>query len=535
VSSFPSPQACKRQLGRVVRFGPRKQAGLAAVAVALAIVGFVTREVLAVVIAASGLLAILILSTLSVELMRWRATQRRRTDEALRKLGVEKSRADEALRKLGVEKSRADEALRKLGVEKSRADEASRNLSAAHSQLKAAQLEGKDDRAWRDVRARVSQAGTRQRPRLFVFPWLRVNSYFRLIYQEFPKWDFDVTPVQQVSDLDAAKDGDVIHYHWTQNVQSGCTTAAEARAASDAVLHRFRTLQRRGVTIVWGVHEAVPHECSYPDVELEFRQSLANLADVVQVLHPSTNAALEGAFKIPEDKILVVPHPLYTGAQADHVTRGAARADLGYRNSDLVVLGIGAIRPYKGFERVVRLMPSLQERFGNRRLMFVIAGTAQKHPDARRYIAALETEIAMLPDTTAVRFAPRTVPDSYLHVLLRSADVSVAPYRAGLNSGVLMMNMTFGLPTVIASNPVTEDISRFGPVSTFPVDDDNALRDALIDRLASTAVPTVDPQFIQKHSPAVISAAFAQALSAKIRRTEAEDASFQVVAGHAEI
>ena len=535
MSSLPGPQAGKRQLARLMRFGPRKRAGFAALVVALAIVGFVTGDGTTVVIAAVGLLALLLLVTLFVELLRWRKAQRHGAHKVLRDFAVEKSRADKVLRDLAVEKGRTDKALRDLGVEKGRTDKALRDLGVARSRLKATQVQADDNRTWRDIRAGVSQASTQQRTRLFVLPMNGVNSYLKLIYQEFPKWDFDVVPLSRASDLDAAEDGDVVHYHWTKQVQFGCTTAAKARAASDALLDRFRTLQQRGVTIVWGVHEALPHECPYPDVELEFRQSLVNLADVVQVLHPSTNAALEGAFTIPEEKTLVVPHPLYTGAQADHVTRAAARADLGYGSNDLVMLGIGSVRPYKGYERVVRLMPSLQKQLGDRRLTFVIAGAAQNDPIILGYIAALEAEIALLPDPTAVRLVAGTVPENYLHVLLRSANVSVAPYRDGLNSGVLLMNMTYGVPTVIASNIATEDISRFGPVSTFPVDDDEALREALIGRLTETAVPTVDPQFIQDNSPTVISAAFAQALRARIRRTDMEDASFRVVAGDGEI
>jgi glycosyltransferase involved in cell wall biosynthesis len=300
------------------------------------------------------------------------------------------------------------------------------------------------------------------------------------------------------------------------------------------VLDKFRTLQQRGVTIIWTVHETLPHECPYPDVELEFRQSLVNLVDVVSVLHPATNAALDGAFTIPAEKILVVPHPLYTGAQADHVTRDAARADLGYGTSDLVMLSIGSIRPYKGYERVVRLMPSLQEQFGDSRLTYVIVGGRQQGLEINAYIEALEAEIELLPDPTAVRLVVESVPENYLHVLLRSADVAVAPYRQGLNSGVLLMNMTHGVPTVISSTVATESIAKFGPVSTFPVDDDNALREALIGRLTATATPTVDSQFIQENSPTAISAAFAQALRNRLRGTETESVLSQVIAGDGE-
>ena len=494
MSSLPCPQAGKRQLARLVRFGPRKQAGLAAVAVALAIFGFVTRDGLTVVIAALGLLVILTLSTLALELMRRRFVWRRRFDKALL------------------------------------------NLDAERSQHRATRVRADDARTWRDIRAAVSRASTRQRTRLFVYPKSPTASYLKLIYQEFPRWDFDVVHLAKWSDLDFLENGDILHYHWTKEVQFRCATAAEARASSDAVLDNFRTLQQRGVTIIWTVHETLPHECPYPDVELEFRQSLVNLVDVVSVLHPATNAALDGAFTIPAEKILVVPHPLYTGAQADHVTRDAARADLGYGTSDLVMLSIGLIRPYKSYERVVRLMPSLQEQFGDSRLTYVIAGKggASNDLEVNTYVEALEAEIELLPDPTAVRLALGSVPENYLHVLLRSADVAVAPYRQGLNSGVLLMTMTHGVPTVISSTVATESIAKFGPVSTFPVDDDDALREALIGRLTATAAPTVDSQFIQENSPTAVSTAFAQALRNRLRGTETESVLSQVVAGDGE-
>jgi glycosyltransferase involved in cell wall biosynthesis len=495
------------RLARLVRFGPRKRIGLAADVAVLAAVGTATQNWFAATLTATALLVLLVLATLGVELMRWPTELRRATGQP---------RSGPFLGPTSAQTERPALATVLAG------HDAALELEIVRSQLAAVKLEANDERTWRDIRAVISRPGTRRRTRLFVFPMNGVNAYLELIYQELPRWDFDVVPVGRVADLDAAGSGDVVHYHWTKHVQSGCSTIAEARAASDALLEQLRSRQQRGATIIWGVHEALPHECRFPDVEIEFRRSLVDLADLVQVLHPLTNAALAGAFTIPDDKMLVVPHPLYTGAQADHVTRAAARADLGYGSDDLVLLGLGAIRPYKGYERVVRMMPSLQRQLDGRRLTFVIAGPVQRDPAVVGYAAELEAEIQLLPDPSAVRLIARTVPENHLHRLLRSADVSVAPYRDGLNSGVLLLNMSFGVPTVIASNVVTEDIARFGPVTTFAADDDGALHRALLHTLSAPSVRPVDPDFAEANSPAVVSAAFAETLRAHLCRREAE-------------
>ena len=406
-----------------------------------------------------------------------------------------------------------------------------RQVGELQSKLEIAQRAADDDRTWRDTRARLALATGRRRNRVLVFPMTGVNDYFKLIYQEFPRFDFDVVPVAEEAGLEGARPGDFVHFHWTKRVQSGCTTAEQARAASTAWLERFRTLQERGVTVLWGVHEALPHECPFPDVEQDFRQSLVDLVDIVQVLHPSTNTALADLYQIPVDKTLVVPHPLYTGAQADHVSRAAARADLGFGSNDLLLLGLGSVRPYKGYERVIRMLPSLQAELGDRGIVFVIAGPAQWDPTVREYIGALETEISLLPDPTAVRMSLGPVPGNHLQHLLRAADVSVAPYRSGLNSGVLMMNLTFGVPTVIASNEVTEDIARYGPVVTFPPDDDEALRRALVDVSTSALPLTVYPGFVAANAPAVVSAAFAEHLRDHLWRGSTTTATLDLATG----
>lgn len=383
-------------------------------------------------------------------------------------------------------------------------------------------LENSVDVSGPDSRPQSEERTIGHRTRVLVFPASEINPYFDLIYSEFPRWDLEVVHLADESEIELAGHGDVLHLHWTKTVQKGCSTPAEARAKSDDFLAHLELLQARGVTVIWAIHEAVPHECPFPQVELAFRQALADLSDVVQVLHPATIEALMGSFAISPEKVLVVPHPLYAESVPNNVSRSAARAALDLADDDLVLLAIGLLRPYKGYERVIRLLPRLQELMGNRRVVFTIAGPKLRNKSSRDYVAMLRDEIARLPDPSAVHLTIERVDDDQVSALLSAADLSVAPYRSGLNSGVLFLNLTHAVPIVITSNAVTDEVARHGPVWTFEGEDDEALFQALTHCLHSTEAPSVDPQFLLDHSPQVVSGAFAEALRRRLRAVDVE-------------
>ena len=82
--------------------------------------------------------------------------------------------------------------------------------------------------------------------------------------------------------------------------------------------------------------------------------------------------------------------------------------------------------------------------------------------------------------TDGVSMTDRAVPDEYVQVLFRAADVVVLPYRQVLNSGVLMLALTFGCPSVAPENPVTLDAVGSGLVHVFDRESDEGLVDAVV-------------------------------------------------------
>jgi glycosyltransferase involved in cell wall biosynthesis len=149
---------------------------------------------------------------------------------------------------------------------------------------------------------------------------------------------------------------------------------------------------------------------------------------------------VSGWFAIPTDKVLEVPHPSYAGAYEDFITREQARHELGLWPDEIVHLVVGAIKPYKGLNELLDAWDSLAADGVPRRL--VVAGG----PSDEAGIAETLERAALHP---SVLLHARKIPAAEMQIFLRAADVAVMPYLRSLNSGALMLALTFGLPVVV--------------------------------------------------------------------------------------
>jgi glycosyltransferase involved in cell wall biosynthesis len=101
---------------------------------------------------------------------------------------------------------------------------------------------------------------------------------------------------------------------------------------------------------------------------------------------------------------------------------------------------------------------------------------------------------------------------------LRAADIAVLPYRRGLNSGVLLLALSFGLPVVAPENLVTDEITTPGAVRTFRPDDPYGLTSALAaaDDLLTPEAREEALRIARRYDPAGIAERFASALNDRV-------------------
>ncbi|MDQ2965949.1 MAG: glycosyltransferase family 4 protein, partial [Chloroflexota bacterium] len=113
----------------------------------------------------------------------------------------------------------------------------------------------------------------------------------------------------------------------------------------------------------------------------------------------------------------------------------------------------------------------------------------------------------------------RKIPGDEMQVFLRAADIAVLPYLRSLNSGVLMLALSFGIPVVAPAvggiaEVVTPEIGR-----TFVPGDRESFVAALIaaDELRTPEAREAALRAARRYDPARLSAEFSRGVVERLR------------------
>ncbi len=361
--------------------------------------------------------------------------------------------------------------------------------------------------AWWEQRSHLADwVGTGDLTDFAYFPGGTQNPYLRMLYSRLPEAGFDPRPLARFDHLNRLAPNSVVHLHWTRIAQLGATTLEEAQQTSDEFFATIEGFVERGGTFLWSVHEPLPHDCPFPEVEASLRQQLADIASGIHVLHESTIDEVAPFYRLPRDKVFVVEHPLYTGIYETYLTRRASRRLIGLDDDAIMILAFGAIRPYKGFDRLVRLLPRLRKESG-RDIRVMVAGPTMRSIDNSELLELVAT-------TEGATLTDDPIPDEYVQVMFKSADIVALPYRQVLNSGVLMLGLTFGCDSIAPENAVTRDAVASGLVRLFDRTDDEDLFGVLMQAIdeAETIDHRLPEDFVTRYDPATIAGEFAEHL-----------------------
>jgi beta-1,4-mannosyltransferase len=333
--------------------------------------------------------------------------------------------------------------------------------------------------------ARVRAAGHDRPIVVALWPLDAQNPFQALLTSRFEEAGLVPVGMDRLADLDdpvalpalAALRGDgvevVLHVHWLARVLRGAASYAEAWERAAAFLASLDAFQETGGRMVWTVHNVLPHDTKFPDVDLALRRALAERADVVHVLSEGTVAAAAPLFDIPAEKVLHVPHPAYLGVYPDEVSDADARRHYGLGLDDVVFGLVGHLRPYKGLDDLLDAFESLLAAPPDgRRRRLLIAGPPATDPSIEAVLARARAHPDVVVDA-------RRIPAEELSIPLRASDVIVLPYRSSLNSGALLLALSFGRPVIAAASPhVSETVGPDASI-TFEPDDRDALAASL--------------------------------------------------------
>jgi glycosyltransferase involved in cell wall biosynthesis len=243
-----------------------------------------------------------------------------------------------------------------------------------------------------------------------------------------------------------------------------------------------RWLRRDGIPVTYLIHNVIPHEAQPWD------RLLARLA-----LGPGSHFIVQADGEkqrlqrlLPRAHIHLVPHPVYDMFAGQRISRDNARNQLGLPQQGYVLLFFGIVRPYKGLDVLLQALarPEL------RSLQPVLLVAGEFWEDKTHYLEKAQ----LLGLSAQVRMEDRYIPNEEVPVFFSAADLLVAPYTGGTQSGAVKMAIGFGLPAVLSHHLADESMDSHIDNTVFltEVNSPEGLARALVKalRFPSARLPT---------------------------------------------
>lgn len=294
----------------------------------------------------------------------------------------------------------------------------------------------------------------------------------------------------------------VLHLHWLNVVLSGADTEEKARTRIDGFEALLRKLKTAGVHLVWTMHNVLPHESVFTDMEVRLREIVIAHADLIHIMNPDSAALAAPYFALPREKTVRVEHPGYNGFYPNWKSRSAARAELGFSPTEHVALVLGAIKPYKGLLELAKDV-DLIARERPRSMSLVIAGNPGSDPETQELLrlGAAHPAIHILPEQLSA---------NDVGLLYCAADTAVIPYRASLNSGALVLGLSMGRPVIARESAGSTHLLNSGAGGIYSSSEQ--LRHALVDTSWIPAATMEAQRMASRLSPERISTHFAKVM-----------------------
>ena len=236
-----------------------------------------------------------------------------------------------------------------------------------------------------------------------------------------------------------------------------------------AFVARLVLLRLRGARVIWTVHNLLPHESRHRRMDWLLARAVVGLADTLIVHSETAQREVARLWRIKDlGRIAVVPHAHYIDQYRNDISPAEARGQLGIPEAKVVLLFLGAVRPYKG---VMPLIEAFKE-LGDEQLYLLIAG----RPLDEAFSQSVQQAVSSCKNA---RYTPGFVADDEVQVYMNACDVVILPYRKTLSSGAALLAMSFGRACVAPAQGSLSDVLDPAGAFLYDPDSEGGLPDAL--------------------------------------------------------
>lgn len=321
--------------------------------------------------------------------------------------------------------------------------------------------------------------------KLFFFPdYTKTNPYQDLLYSKFKNIDVEPLPIEEAIryQVESKSNDCVFHIHWQNIITGGAKTAYEHRLLAKDFLTKVQTFKQNGGSVIWTIHNKLPHDIKFKNPEVEFHESLAELVDVIHLHDLSSVNIVEKEYKIDRSKIKIIKHGDYIDSYLNTMSIEKARHILNIPAENLVFGFVGQLRPYKGLDVFIDAASKIT-RLAN--VSAIIAGKP-----VWPLVKGKITQQCQIHE--GINVFEDFIPDNELQVYINSSDFIVLPYKEILTSGSVFLAASFGKPIIVPDIPAFQTLKTEEFIFTY----DPSIKNSLYNLLESLG--SYDKELIKK-------------------------------------
>ena len=146
------------------------------------------------------------------------------------------------------------------------------------------------------------------------------------------------------------------------------------------------------------------------------------------------------SFKVPTEKIGMIPHPLYDNF-GDPLSKSDARKQLDLPPNENIILFFGFIRKYKGLDLLIRALGDA--RLKKLEVKLLVAGEFYVKPESYHKLAK-ECEVI-----DQIYWHTDFIPNDLVRAYFCAADLVAQPYKHATQSGVTQVAYHFDKPMLV--------------------------------------------------------------------------------------
>lgn len=245
----------------------------------------------------------------------------------------------------------------------------------------------------------------------------------------------------------------ILHLHWINEYISSILWSKSRVISMARILFLAMDIilvRTRGVRVIWTIHNSVSHESKNPELEIISRRLIALTCTRIIIHSKSALKEVESIYRIKlSKKSSVIPHGNYDGHYDNPHKTSFECLERIDEIRNIVILFFGAIRPYKGIEKLVN------------------AFHASKRKDIRLLIAGkcYDSNIKRSLEKTShqdrrIECILDFIPKYEVRNVFDKSDIVAIPFEKTLTSGSTVLALTMGRPLLLPETARIFDLAE---------------------------------------------------------------------------